>query len=62
VARTLTISHGALHSLGMPPMMMGFRVDEPALLGTLKVGDRIKFHADAREGALVATAINRVAQ
>jgi Cu(I)/Ag(I) efflux system protein CusF len=61
-AGTLTISHGPLYSLGMPPMTMGFRVDDPALLGTLKVGDKVKFHADARDGALVATKIERAAQ
>src|SRR5688572_4695049 len=56
-AGTLTISHGPLHSLGMPPMTMGFRAEDPALLGALNVGDKIKFHADARDGALVATKI-----
>jgi Cu(I)/Ag(I) efflux system protein CusF len=58
-ARTLTISHGPLYSLGMPPMTMGFQVDDPASLGTLNVGDKVKFHADARDGALVATQIER---
>jgi Cu/Ag efflux protein CusF len=61
-ARTLTISHGPLYSLGMPPMTMGFQVDDPALLGTLNVGDKVKFHADARDDALVATKIERVPQ
>jgi Cu(I)/Ag(I) efflux system protein CusF len=61
-ARTLTISHGPLYSLGMPPMTMGFQVDDPALLGTLNVGDKVKLHADARDGALVATQIERVPQ
>lgn len=56
----LTINHGPLYSLGMPPMTMGFRIDDPALLATLNVGDKIKFQADARDGAFVATKIERV--
>jgi Cu(I)/Ag(I) efflux system protein CusF len=61
-ASTLTITHGPLESLGMPPMTMGFRVDDPTLLGTLNAGDKIKFHADARDGVFVATKIERVAK
>lgn len=59
-AMTLTISHGPLSSLGMPPMTMGFRVDDASLLETLGAGDRIKFHADARGDALLATKIERL--
>lgn len=61
-ASAITISHGPLHHLGMPPMTMGFRLDQPALLGMLNVGDKVKFHADIRDGAFVATKIERMPQ
>lgn len=61
-AGMLTISHGALPNLGMPPMTMGFRVDDAALLATLSIGDRIRFHAGALDGVFVATRLERMPQ
>ena len=56
-ARSVTINHGPLRNLGMPPMTMGFQVADPAMLDRLKAGDKVKFHADAVGGALTATSI-----
>lgn len=56
-ANMVTISHGPLHNLGMPPMTMGFRVADPAMLDRLKPGDKVKFHADTIGGAFTATSI-----
>lgn len=53
VAKNVTISHGPLYNLLMPPMTMGFQVADPALLLGIKAGDKVKFHADAIGGALV---------
>jgi Cu/Ag efflux protein CusF len=61
-ARNVTISHGPLQHLGMPPMTMGFQVGDPALLENLKAGDKVKFHADVVGGALTVTRIERAAQ
>jgi Cu(I)/Ag(I) efflux system periplasmic protein CusF len=46
----VTLRHGEIQSLGMPPMTMVFRVKDPALLDGLKVGDTIRFRAD-QEGS-----------
>lgn len=53
----LTIAHGPLPSLGMPPMTMVFRVAEPGLLDQVQVGDKIRFGVDKIGGALTVTAI-----
>lgn len=42
----LTIKHGELKNLGMPPMSMVFRVKDQAMLDQVKVGDKISFVAD----------------
>jgi len=39
----LTIRHGELKEIDMPPMTMVFQVRDGALLDTVKVGDRIRF-------------------
>jgi Cu(I)/Ag(I) efflux system periplasmic protein CusF len=42
----VTIKHGEIVALGMPPMTMVFRTKDPALLQGLKVGDTIRFQAE----------------
>jgi Cu/Ag efflux protein CusF len=56
-AKNITISHGPLYHLLMPPMTMGFQVADPALLENIKAGDKVRFHADAAGGALVLMTI-----
>ena len=56
-AGKLTIAHGPLESLGMPPMTMAFRTEEPDLLDQVKVGDKIRFAVQRVGGALTVTAI-----
>ena len=52
-ARKLTIRHGAIANLDMPPMTMVFEVHNPALLDQVKVGDKIRFAAEKKDGAFV---------
>jgi Cu/Ag efflux protein CusF len=61
-ASGITISHGPLDALGMPPMTMGFRVGDPALLENVNPGDKVKFHVDVIGDAFTVTKIERVAQ
>lgn len=56
-AGKLTIAHGPLASLNMPPMTMVFRAAEPGLLEQVKVGDKIRFAVERVGGALTVTAI-----
>lgn len=50
-AGKLTIKHGEIKNLDMPPMTMVFRVKDPALLEHLKQGDKIRFSADKVNGS-----------
>ena len=56
-AKKITIKHGPLQNLDMPPMTMVFRVKDPAMLDQVKVGDRVKFQAEKVGGALTVTQI-----
>ena len=49
--KKLTIRHGPIASLDMPPMTMVFQVKDPALLDNVKVGDKVRFTADKIGGA-----------
>jgi Cu/Ag efflux protein CusF len=56
-AKKITIRHGLLENLGMPPMTMVFQVSDPGLLGQVKAGDKIRFKAEKSGGAFVVTRI-----
>lgn len=49
-ARKITLRHGEIANLTMPPMTMVFQVADPGLLDRAKVGDRVHFRADKVEG------------
>lgn len=51
-AGKVTVSHGPLKNLGMPPMTMVFKVKETVWLDTLKAGMKIRFQAETIDGAL----------
>jgi len=50
----ITLKHGPIDNLGMPGMTMVFRAD-PAVLGSVKVGDQVKFKADKVDGSIKVT-------
>ena len=56
-AKKLTIRHGPIESLGMPPMTMVFQVKDPAMLDKVTAGDKIRFAADKDGGAFTVTHI-----
>ena len=58
-ARTgkVTLRHGEIKNLGMPPMTMVFALQDPALGQTLKVGDKVRFRVADMNGALIVTQI-----
>lgn len=56
-AQKITIRHGPLKNLDMPPMTMVFRVKDPAMLDRVKAGDKIKFRAENQGGAFTVMQI-----
>jgi len=56
-AGKLTLRHGEIKHLDMPPMTMVFQVRDPALLEKVKAGDKIKFRAEKAANGYVVTAI-----
>ena len=59
-AKKVTLKHGPIKNLDMPPMTMVFQVKDAALLDNLKAGDKIRFSADQQQGAYVVTAVQKV--
>lgn len=53
----ITLRHGEIKSLDMPPMTMVFRVRDPALLDGFKVGDKVRFTAESVGGNHTVTSI-----
>jgi Cu/Ag efflux protein CusF len=58
-AKKLTIKHGPIANLDMPPMTMVFQVKDPALLDRVKAGDKVKFRAEKEGGAYLVTSIEK---
>lgn len=56
-ASKLTIRHGAIGHMDMPPMTMVYRVSDPAMLDRVKAGDKVRFSAEKIGGAYVVTRI-----
>ncbi len=56
-AKKITIKHGPLANLDMPPMTMVFQVKDPAMLNQVKAGDKVKFQAEKVGGAYTVTRI-----
>jgi len=56
-AQKITIKHGPIPSLDMPPMTMVYRVKDPAMLDQVKRGDNIKFAAEKIGGAYTVISI-----
>jgi Cu(I)/Ag(I) efflux system periplasmic protein CusF len=59
-AGKITLRHGPLKKLDMAdPMTMVFRVQDPAMLKQVKVGDKVKFDADRINGQFTVTKIEK---
>ena len=59
--RTLrvTLRHGEIKNLEMPPMTMVFRVSDASVLGDLQPGDKVRFRAEQVSGAYQVTRIEK---
>jgi Cu/Ag efflux protein CusF len=56
----LTIDHGAIPNLQMDPMTMVFRAGDPAMLKSMKAGDKVQFQADRVNSQITITKIQKV--
>jgi Cu(I)/Ag(I) efflux system periplasmic protein CusF len=56
-SKKLTIKHGEIKNLDMPPMTMVFQVKEASMLDMVKPGDKIQFRAIKDGGNYVVTDI-----
>jgi Cu/Ag efflux protein CusF len=55
----VTLKHGEIKSLDMPPMTMAYRVRPPQLLDGVTVGDRVRFAAERIDGNYTITALSK---
>jgi len=53
----ITLRHGPIKSLDMPPMTMVFQAGDPAMLDQVKTGDKVRFTAEEKSGAYIVTRI-----
>ena len=56
-AKKLTIKHGEIKNLDMPPMTMVFQVKDAGVLDKLKVGDKVRFAVQKSDTGFVVTDI-----
>lgn len=56
-AGTVTIQHGPIAAIEWPSMTMAFKADPPALLDTVKVGDRVAFDLTSAGSSYTVTAL-----
>lgn len=59
-AGKITLKHGPIKSLDMDePMTMVFRVQDPAMLKQVKVGDKVKFEAEKAPAGITITKMQK---
>ena len=58
--RKISLRHGEIKNLGMPPMAMVFEVGDGALIDKLKAGDKVRFKATYEAGKYLVTEIRLV--
>lgn len=56
-AKKLTIRHGEIKHLDMPPMTMVFQVKDAGVLDKFKVGDKVRFTVQKSDTGFVITDI-----
>ena len=58
-AGKIQLKHDAISNLGMGAMSMVFKANDPAMLKTVKVGDKVTFQADKVNGQLSVMKIEK---
>ncbi|MDZ4367612.1 MAG: copper-binding protein [Afipia sp.] len=55
----ITLDHGPIKNLDMDSMTMVFKAADPAMLKTVKAGDKVKFTAERVNGQITVTKIQK---
>ena len=55
----ITLRHGEIKNLDMPPMTMVFRVREAKLLEGVAVGDKVRFSVEKVDGYYTVTTLSK---
>jgi len=58
-AGKVTLKHGEIKNLDMPPMSMVFRAKDPKVIEGLAVGDKIRFTAEKINGQYTLTSVTK---
>jgi len=58
-AGKMTIKHGPIKKFDMDGMTMVFKAADPAMLKSVKAGDKIKFDADKVNGQMTVTKVEK---
>ncbi len=56
---SILLKHGEIKSINMGAMTMAFKLKDTALVAGLKVGDRVRFVAEQKDGELIVTRIQK---
>ncbi|MBQ0744255.1 MAG: copper-binding protein [Pseudomonas sp.] len=59
VGQRVTLRHGPINNLKMPPMTMVFRVENAADLEGLTAGDKVRFRADKQGDSYIVTELEK---
>ncbi|MEJ5992400.1 copper-binding protein [Ramlibacter sp. PS3R-8] len=59
-SKKITLKHGEIKNLDMPPMTMVFNVSDPSMLDKVQAGDKIRFSATNDGGKFTVTEIQPV--
>lgn len=51
----ITLKHGEIKAIDMPPMTMVYKVRDPSLLERVKPGDKVEFTAEKIDGEYTIT-------
>ncbi|MCM2250741.1 MAG: copper-binding protein [Ramlibacter sp.] len=58
--KKVTLKHGPIDSLDMPPMTMVFQVADASMLDKLQPGDKVRFRVARQSGRMTVTEIQSV--
>jgi Cu/Ag efflux protein CusF len=58
-AGMVTLKHGALKNVGMPPMTMAFKAKDAAMVKQVKEGDKVKVRVENVNGTLTIVKLEK---